>query len=78
MDVEDHMKTSSWGQSKMAQAYRSNIQQKIESGNMRDAIAQEGWDVKRETGTKYNNALQEMIEYGKSKGFIPKQTIGKK
>jgi hypothetical protein len=72
MDKADHIKTSSYGNSAKAQAYRQKIKTKIESGDIRGAVAQEGWDVKNIAGTKYNDALREMIEYGKSSRIIPR------
>jgi hypothetical protein len=71
MEIEDHMQTSSWGRSNASQAYKQIVKQKIESGDLRGAMATEIWDVKRVTGTKYNDAMREMLDYGKSSGKIP-------
>jgi hypothetical protein len=71
MDLSDHAKTSSYRYSKKSIAYREMLEQKIESGDVRGAYATDIWDVKRGSKTKYNEAMRQMLEYGKSEGIIP-------
>jgi hypothetical protein len=65
------MQTSSYGSSTEAKAYRAMLQQKVNAGDMRGAVATDIWDVKSVTGTKYNQAMLEMIEAGETAGVIP-------
>lgn len=69
----DHMKTSSYGNSSAARAYRKEVKDMIDNGNIRDAMAKEIWDVKKATGKKYNSGLTEALDYAKSKGYIPRK-----
>jgi hypothetical protein len=71
MDTDDHMQTSSWGSSTKAKAYRAMLQQKVDAGDMRGAVATDIWDLKAKTGRKYNKAMLEMIEVGETTGAIP-------
>lgn len=73
MEKTDHAQTSSFRNSSSARAYRQAIKEKVDAGDLRGAIAQECWDVKRVGGTKYNDALAEMLEYGKASGIIPER-----
>jgi hypothetical protein len=68
---QDHRMTSSWGAGKDAREYRAILQQKIESGDTRGAVATDIWDVKSTTGRKYNEAMLEMVDYGKFSEVIP-------
>ena len=77
MEPKDHELTSSYGSGTDAAAYRKEIAEKIDQGKMRDAMAQEVKDVKRAAkegssdATKYNRAMQEMLDYAKREGFVP-------
>jgi hypothetical protein len=42
-----------------------------DSGNVRGACAKEIWDIRRVAGSKNNAAIQEMMVYAKSNGFVP-------
>ncbi|MBV6498764.1 MAG: hypothetical protein CJBNEKGG_00992 [Prosthecobacter sp.] len=78
MDKVDHEATSSWGRSHEANAYRGEIKSMIDGGDMRKAMATEIRDVRRAAQevsgdrTKYNGAMREMMNYSRSKGYIPK------
>jgi hypothetical protein len=72
MEADDHALTSSYGNSRQAQEYRDKIQSLIESGNTRDAMAQEVKDVRNIAGSKYNKALQEMLDYAKKSNYLNK------
>lgn len=78
MDKVDHEATSSWGRGHEANAYRREIKGMIDGGDMRKAMATEIKDVRRAAQevsgdqTKYNGAMREMMDYSRSKGYIPK------
>jgi hypothetical protein len=71
MERDDHRATSSCEPSTKAKEYRATLQEKIESGDMRGAVATDIWDVKAGTGRKYNKAMIEMLEVGETTGTIP-------
>jgi hypothetical protein len=71
IDITDHRQTSSWCSSTEAKAYRAMLQQKVDAGDMRGAVATDIWDVKAGTGRKYNKAMLEMLEVGETTGTIP-------
>jgi len=79
MDPSDHARTSSHGrQGNAGKAYRAEVQQMIDAGNMRGAMAMEIRDVRRvasESGQprKYNVAMQEMLAYSKCQGCLVKK-----
>jgi hypothetical protein len=72
MDPIDHARTSSYFNRPGSRQYREAIQGLIEQDRMRDAMAKEIRDVRRAAGegsgdpTKYNRAMQEMLEYARS------------
>ena len=80
MDPEDHKVTSSNGSSRDAVQYRQLIERLLKDGKWRDAMAMEIKDVRdiaKEAGDpkKYNEAMQEMLEYFKcleKHGLLPK------
>jgi hypothetical protein len=71
MKVEDHKLTSSYGSSTKAKEYRAEIQKMIEEGKFRSTMAKEIFDVKKKTGSKYNKAMLEMLEYSKKSEILP-------
>ena len=68
MDKADHELTSSYRSSNVAKAYRSEIA----GMSPRDAMAREIRDVRRISGTKYNQATREMLDYAKQRGYLNK------
>jgi hypothetical protein len=66
MEQAEHALTSSYRNSGAAQAYRQKVAELIQQGRWRDAIAQEIRDVRRIAGSKYNQAVQQMLGYGRS------------
>ncbi|MEZ0604617.1 LysM peptidoglycan-binding domain-containing protein [Paraburkholderia sp. IW21] len=77
MDKADHLLTSSHGSRGLAGAeYRSEIEQLVQQGQMRQAMATEIWDVRRVAvagggvPTKYNGAIREMLDYSYGKGWL--------
>ncbi|CAG0936462.1 tRNA(Glu)-specific nuclease WapA [Thermoflexales bacterium] len=66
MEPSEHRLTSSHGtRGASATAYRKQIKDLIDQGRWREAMALEIRDVRRATGTKYNQAMREMLEYAK-------------
>lgn len=79
MDPADHAETSSNGQQgQYGKQYRNRIKGMIDKGQMRDAMATEVRDVRRAAQLvssnirKYNQAMQEMLDYAKGKGWLNK------
>ncbi len=70
MDRPDHYQTSSWGTK--GRAYRAQLKELIKTGRMRGAMARDIMDVKRLFGSKYNQAIQEMLEYARKLGILNK------
>ena len=70
MDKADHARTSSYGNSAAAQAYRAELEALIEQGRFRDAMAREIMDVRSIAGAKYNQAMREMLDYAESAGYL--------
>ena len=63
MATKDHMDTASWGRSKGAQAYRAKQKELIDKGLFREAQQMDIDDVRAKFGNKYNESIQEMLEY---------------
>lgn len=79
MDPADHHETSSNGQQgQYGKQYRAQIKATIDDGRMRDAMATEVRDVRRAAQLvsnnvkKYNQAMQQMLDYAKGKGWLDK------
>ncbi|WP_257386585.1 RHS repeat domain-containing protein [Tahibacter caeni] len=79
MDPADHHETTSNGrQGLRGERYRMGLKAKIDQGRMRDAMATEVRDVRRAAQVvsnnmkKYNQAMQEMLDYAKGKGWLGK------
>ncbi|MGL4997992.1 MAG: hypothetical protein ACRC5T_03240, partial [Cetobacterium sp.] len=72
MESKDHALTSSYGSSNQAKLYREKIKNLIENGKFRDAMAAEILDVRRISGSKYNQAMKQMLKYGKSMNYLNK------
>jgi hypothetical protein len=77
MDRADHLLTSSHGSRSGSAAYRSHIEDLLNQGKVREAMAIEIRDVRRAAfeGSgdmrKYNNAMREMLEYARRIGYVP-------
>lgn len=79
MDPPDHHETTSNGrQGLRGERYRAGLKAMIDQGRMRDAMATEVRDVRRAAQVvsnnmkKYNQAMQEMLDYAKGKGWLDK------
>jgi RHS repeat-associated protein len=66
----EHMMTKSFGPGLEAQTYRLEIERLIEAGQMRTAVAIEIKDVREIAGTKYNEAIREMLDYMRQLGVL--------
>ena len=69
MDAKDHMQTASWGSSNNAVEYRAEQAKLIAGGNMKAAIQKDIDDITSKFGTKYNDAIEQMLEYAKEMGW---------
>lgn len=72
MTKEDHMLTASYGSGRVADIYRNNQKELMDSGRMRDAIAMDIRDIRSLFGTKYNEGLLQMLLYAREQGYIQK------
>jgi hypothetical protein len=72
MEKVDHQKTASFGSSNAAVAFREESKSLIDAGKMRDAMAKEIQDVRSIAGSKYNEAVREMLDYAKQIGILNK------
>ncbi len=61
MDKADHYQTASWGRSREAMDYRSSQQAMIDQADYRGAIQMDIDDIQSKFGSKYDNAIREMI-----------------
>jgi hypothetical protein len=69
MEQADHRQTASWGSSREARAYRAEQAARIQQGDFSGAQRMDIHDVQSKFGNKYNEAIQQMLEYTKSLGF---------
>lgn len=78
MEPADHARTSSNGKRPGNQQYRQRLKDMIDDGRMRDAMATEVRDVRKAAQfvsanmRKYNQAMQQMLDYAKGKGWLDK------
>ena len=65
METADHMDTASWGSSKEAKAYRAKQKKLIDQGKFEEAQQMDVDNVRELFGDKYDNGIQQMIDYTK-------------
>lgn len=70
MLTEDHKKTASYGSSASAKEFRAEEAALIEAGKFAEAMQMGIDDIRSLFGTKYNDAIAEMISYAVSQGYI--------
>lgn len=70
MEYEDHRQTASCGNSREAQEYRAKQKELIAEGKFAEAMQMDIDDIRDKFGSKYDDAIAEMKEYAKSKGYI--------
>ena len=63
IDIDDHWKTASWGNSQEARTYREKQRELIEQGKFREAVQMDIDDIHDKFGDKYDGAIAEMMEY---------------
>ena len=63
MSKEDHRLTASWGASSDAMKYRKKQRELIEEGHFLDAVMMDINDIRSKFGDKYNEAIEEMLNY---------------
>jgi hypothetical protein len=68
MLTDDHRLTASWGNSREARAYRQAQAELIEQGDFQGAQQMDIVDIKSKFGNKYDEAIQQMQDYSRSKG----------
>ena len=61
METADHRMTASWGRSKAAEAYRARQAALIKDGKLREAIQMDIDDIRAKFGSKYDEAIKEML-----------------
>ena len=66
MERDEHRLTSSYGSGPGAVEHRAKIKEMIDKGEWRQALATEIRDVRRVAGTKYNQAIKEMLKYART------------
>lgn len=69
MSAEDHRMTASFGASTDAKAYREIQAGLIQKGNFHDAIQMDIDDLTSKFGTKYADAISQMLDYAKQMGW---------
>ncbi len=70
MLTDDHKQTASYGSSTSARNYRASQKALIDDGNFDEAMQMDIDDIRDNFGTKYNKAIDEMIEYAEDKNYI--------
>ena len=63
MDPLDHQDTISWGNSREAQIWRARQKALIDAGKFREAQMMDIEDVRSKFGSKYDDAIKQMVEY---------------
>lgn len=71
----DHQKTSSYGSSTSAQQFRAKEEQLIKDGKFSEAMQMGINDIRKLFGSKYDDAIAEMISYAVSKGYITSGSV---
>lgn len=81
MDTSEHRGMSTTGSSKKAKAYREKQAQLISDGKFSEAMGIDIDEIIQKHGTKYNQHMDEMLDYAEEKIYISdieKQNLKKK
>ncbi|MGO5114666.1 hypothetical protein ACTQ33_06495, partial [Candidatus Avoscillospira sp. LCP25S3_F1] len=70
MLTEDHKKTSSYGSSTSAKEFRAKEEKLVKEGKFAEAMQMGINDIRKLFGTKYDDAIDEMISYAVAKEYI--------
>ena len=65
----DHQLTASWGWKTAARSYRARQADLIQAGDFKSAIQMDIDDIREKFGTKYDDAISQMLEYINNSGF---------
>ena len=65
MEKTDHRQTASYGSSREAREYRAQQRELIEDGKFEKAMQMDIDDIHEKFGDKYNNAIDQMLDYKK-------------
>ncbi|GLS86641.1 hypothetical protein GCM10010873_16150 [Cypionkella aquatica] len=68
MRVEDHQMTASWGNSRESRNYRQAQADRISQGDFRGAQQMDVDDIIGKFGNRYNQAIEQMLNYSESEG----------
>ncbi|SDO05147.1 hypothetical protein SAMN04487897_107198, partial [Paenibacillus sp. yr247] len=71
METDDHMDTASWGSSKKNQEYRAQQKELIDNGKFEEAQQMDINDVRSKFGNKYDEGIQQMLDYTKRLRNMP-------
>lgn len=63
MEKDDHRQTASCGNSKEAREYRAEQKKLIDQGKFREALKMDIDDIHEKFGSKYDEAIDEMLDY---------------
>ena len=63
MEKEDHRQTASCGSSREAREYRVQQKELINQGKFREALQMDIDDIHEKFGDKYDDAIEEMLDY---------------
>lgn len=66
MEKADHAETASYGNSAEAKGYRAEQSRLIQQGKFGDAQRMDIKDVQSKFGSKYDSAIQQMLDYTKT------------
>ena len=75
MEGDDHKLTATYGKSKDAQQCRDEQKKLLKQSKLDEAIQMNGDDIRGKFGDKYDDAIEEMLEYAKTldpQNFIPR------
>jgi len=75
MLTDDHKDTASYGSSTESKQYRAEQAKHIANGDFDKAMQMDVDDIRDLFGNKYDYAIDEMIEYAESKGYIDKGSV---
>lgn len=67
---EDHKNTASWGKTSDAVKYRETEKKLVQQGKFDEAMQMGVDDIRKNFGTKYDKAIDQMIDYAERKGYI--------
>jgi hypothetical protein len=63
MEKEDHRQTASCGSSRDAREYRAQQKELIDQGKFKEALQMDIDDIHDKFGDKYDDAIEEMLDY---------------